>query len=112
MKIGEFWLTLGCAAAVAALEALYAKGMSPLFALGIVGLSCAGYFALEAMKKAGLAYPTAEYVLVACSFCTLFIAGLSLFSLQYALSAIIFPLMFCISALLSLTRNFAAKLSG
>lgn len=86
--------------------------MHPMLAFGLVALSCAGFFALQGIYKAGLATPNAEYALLACAFGGFFLASLSLFSLQSAPALLSFPIIFSISALLSLSRNFAAKLSG
>ena len=112
MKIDEFWPVLAVSAMVAGFFWLSSPAMHPLLAFGLVALSCAGYFALHGVYKAGVSYPKAEYALLACAFGGFFLAGLSLFSLQSAPALLIFPLIFSISALLSLARNFAAKLSG
>jgi hypothetical protein len=112
MKIGGFWQVFAVSALVAAFLWLTSPSVSPLLAFGLFALSCAGYFALQAVYKAGMLYPAAEYAFLICAFGSFFIAGLTLFSLQSVAYLMPFPVMFSIPAVLSLASNFAAKLSG
>ena len=112
MKIGEFWHVLAISAVVAAIMWAYTPEVHPLLLLGLVALSCAGYFALVAIRKAGFAAPKAEYAFLVCTFGCFLLAGLMLYSLSSVSKLVVFPVMFSISALLSLARNFAEKLLG
>lgn len=112
MKIGEFWEVSAVTVPAVAVAWLSMPSAHPLLIAGLFALSFAGFFALAALYKAGFAAPTSEYALLGCSCGCLFIAGLSAASLQYALSNAFLPLVFSVSALLSLAKTFAAKLSG
>jgi|GEM_PF-2055013 len=112
MKFGEFWKALALSAVVAAALLFSVPNMPLLLALGLVGFSCAGYFALAALSKAGFSSPMAEYAILACAFFAFFASAISRFALPTASALIFLPIMFSIPAVLSLARVFAAKLSG
>ncbi len=112
MKFGEFWASLAVTVPAVAAVWLMTPSMHPLFMAGLFALSFTGFFALAALYKAGFTTPNAEYSLIGCSFGCLFIAGLSAATLGYSLSFAFLPLIFSIPSLLSLSRNFVAKISG
>jgi hypothetical protein len=108
--LGNFWLVALFSAALAAFEVLYA-GVHPFSAAGLASVCFLGYFALNALKKAGIHFPNSEYAIIACSFIGIFLAGLSK---GFALlpSAMVLPFAFSAASLISLALGFASKLSG
>lgn len=111
--MGDFWKSFAVSAALAAaLAASFPQVFHPLFAVGLVAFSAAGFFALGALLKAGFTQRGAEGAVLACSAACLLLAALYNSSLPSALTLLFLPTAFAVPAIVSLAGAAAAKISG
>ena len=108
MKFGDFEFSFAVSAVALAVAMLLGvgEGISPLFALGLLAASQAGFFALQAIKKSGVAPVRAEYLFISVITACFVASALSLSAL-YALFPLLFvPIMLCLPAICSLASGF------
>jgi len=80
-------------------------GVSLPFALALLALALAGFFALAAFKKAGVGAPNAEYLFIVTVFGCYFVAAIALSAFSAILPYAFIPLVFCAPAVGMLVRG-------
>lgn len=106
MDFGDFEFSAVVSASVVALvllSGLFSAG--PLFALSLLALSQAGFFALSAFKKSGFQAPSAEYLFIAAVVVCFLASAVALGAPSAALSLLFVPIVFCAPAVGGLVRG-------
>lgn len=103
----DFQFSLAVSALVAAFIMLSGAGggVSPLFAAALLALSMAGFFALAAFRKAGVAHPGAEYLFIGAVLACYAVAAMALGAFSSILPFAFVPLAFSAPAVGALVRG-------
>ena len=106
MDFPEFQVQLAVCAALVALIFLSSSGtVSAIFALCLLAISQAGYFALSAIRKSGMHPPNSEYALVCISALSYFAISFSTGPLSASLPLFFMPVTFAAPALVKLAQG-------
>lgn len=99
-KFSQFGFSLSLSAALAAFVWLSGSfgAVSLQFALALLALSQAGYFALAKLEGAGARFPHSAYLFVAVVLASFFASSLPFFALSASLSLLFFPAALCAPA--------------
>ena len=80
-------------------------GVTLPFAVALFALSLAGFFALAAFKKAGIAASNADYLFIGVVFGCYFIAAIALSAFSAVLAYAFIPIVFCAPAVGMIVRG-------
>lgn len=108
MKSSEIALMAAVSALAALLAAAGLPGVGIPFMLALFCLPLAGFFALEAMGKAGLASPAGELLFGAACIVSYFFAAFSFSAIGSLASFAFVPLLLCVPAAVRMGRRFVS----
>ncbi len=105
MKSSEIALMAAVSAFAVLVAAFSLPGVDLPFALSLFCLPLAGFFALEALGKAGIATPARELLFAAACLVSYFFAAFSFSAIGSLPSFVFVPLLLCVPAAVQLVRH-------